>query len=84
MKIYIFSTNQFLAVQGVFLHLASPFLVCRLVLTLFYGRFNDFEKISLLGSKTAKLGTENMHFYYKSVFSSAGRVSSPIITIFGL
>ena len=73
-----------LAVQGAFLHQLSPFLVCRLVIRLFCGSFNDFEKISFFGSKTAKLGTENMHFQYKSVFSSAGHVSSPIITIFGL
>ena len=71
MKIYIFSTNQFLAVQGVFLHIAPPFLVCRLVITLFYGSFNDFDKNHILGSKTAKLGTKNLHFQYKSVFSSA-------------
>ena len=83
-KICIFITNQFLAVQGTFLHQLSPFLVCRLVLTLFCGSFNIFLKIPFLGSKTAKLGTENMHFQYKSVFSSAGHVSSPIIAIFGL
>ena len=71
MKIYIFSTNQFLAVQGVFLRQLLPFLVCRLVITLFYGSFNNFEKIMFLGSKTAKLGAKNLHFHYKSVFSSA-------------
>ena len=62
LKIYNFSTNQFFAVHGAFLHLAPPFLVGRLVITLFYGSFIDFEKISFLGSKTAKLGTENKHF----------------------
>ena len=51
-----------LAVQGEFLHQLSPFLVCRLGIRLFCGSFNDFEKISFFGSKTAKLGTENMHF----------------------
>ena len=52
----------FLAVQGAFLHQLSLFLVCGLVIRLFCGSFNDFEKISFFGSKTAKLGTENMHF----------------------
>ena len=72
-----------LAVHGAFLQL-SPFLVCRFVITLFIGSFKDFEKIPFLGSKTAKLGTENIHFQQKSVFRSAGCVSSPSITIFGL
>ena len=53
---------RFLAVRGTFLHQLSPFLVCRLVITLFYGSFNDFEEISFLGSKTVKVGTENIHF----------------------
>ena len=41
------------------------------VITLFYGSFNNFEKNIFFGSKTAKLGTKNLHFQYKSVFSSA-------------
>ena len=71
--------------QAAFLHPASPFLVGRLVITLFYESFNDFEKISFLGSKIEKLGTEySFLFKYKSVFGSVGRVSSPIIAIIGL
>ena len=54
------------AVQGAFLHLASPFFVCRS-----YGSFIDLKKIIFLGSKIVKLGTKNLHFQYKSVFSSA-------------
>ena len=37
-QIYIFSTNQFFAVQGALPHLASTFLVCKFVITLFYGQ----------------------------------------------
>ena len=52
---FIFSTNQFLAVQGPFLHQLSPFLVCRLVITLFCGRFNDFGKNLIFWVKNSKI-----------------------------
>ena len=71
LNICIFSTNQFLAVQGAFLRQSLPFLVCRLVITLFYGGFDNFAKIMFLGSITAKLSAHNKHFHNKSVFSSA-------------
>ena len=51
LKINIFSTNQFFAVQGAFLHLASPFLVCKFVITLFYGSFKDLKKSHFWGQK---------------------------------
>ena len=53
---------RFLAVQGAFLQQLSAFLICRLVITLFCGSFNDLKNISFLRSKPTKLGKENMLF----------------------
>ena len=53
---------SFFAVQAAFLHLTSPFLVCRLQIKSFWGSFNDFEKFPYFGSKTANFVTENIHF----------------------
>ena len=50
-NICIFSINQFLAVQGPFFHQYYNFCFFRLVIRLFCGSFNDFQKISFLGSK---------------------------------
>ena len=44
-----------LAVQGAFLHQLSPFLVCRLVIRLFCGSFNDFEKNLIFWVKNGKI-----------------------------
>ena len=45
----------FFRVQGAFLHQISPFLVCRLVIKLFCGSFNDFGVFRFLGPKTVAL-----------------------------
>ena len=60
-----------------FLHQYSLFLVSRLDVRLFYGSWK-------LGSKTAKLVTENILFVLSFMFISAGCISSPIIAIFCL
>ena len=74
----------FLAVQGLFLIQISPFLVCRLVIKLFCGRFNNFGEIPFLGPKTARCVPKICHFLKFHIFSIAGCVSSLNIAIFGL
>ena len=75
---------SFRAVQGAFLHQSLPFLVCRLVIKLFCGSFNDFGEIPFLGPKTARCVPKICHFLKFHIFLSAGSVSSPNIAIFGL
>ena len=75
---------SFRAVQGAFLHQSSPFLVCRLVIKLFCGSFNDFGEIPFLGPKTARCVPKICHFLKFHIFLSAGCVYSPNIAIFGL
>ena len=70
--------------QGVFIHQISPFLVCRLVIKLFCGSFNDFGEILLLGPKTRKCVPKICHFLNFHIFSNAGCISSQNIVIFGL
>ena len=53
---------SFRAVQGAFLLQISPFLVCRLIIKLFCGSFNDFEKKNIFGVKNAGICTKNGHF----------------------
>ena len=56
-NICIFSTNQFLAVQGACVHQILPFLVCRLVIT-------------FCGSKKTNFGVKNSKIRYpKCAFS---------------
>ena len=70
--------------QGLFLHQISPFLVCRLVIKLSCGSFNDFGEIPLLGPKTRKCVPKIYHFLNFHIFSNAGCISSQNIVIFGL
>ena len=67
-----------------FLQQISPFLVCRLVIKLFCGCFNDFGEIQFLGPKTQKCIPKICHFLNFHIFSSTGCVSSQNIIIFGL
>ena len=70
--------------QGVFFHQISPFLVCRLVIKLFCGSFNDFGEIPFFGAKNGAVRSKNMPFLKFHIFSIAGCVSSRNIPIFGL
>merc|ERR1712055_1189615 len=83
-KYAIFLNFTFFTLQGVFLHQISPFLVCRLVIKLFCGSFNDFGEIPFLGPKTARCVPKICHFLKFHIFLSAGCVYSPNVSIFGL
>ena len=77
---YAISWNfTFFSVQGVFIHQISPFLVCRLVIKLFCGSFNDFGEIPFLGPKTARCVPKICHFLKFHIFLSAWCVYSPNI-----
>ena len=83
-NIPFFFNFTFFALQDVFLHQILPFLVCRLVIKLFCGIFNNFGKIPLMGPKMQKRVPKICHFLNFHIFSNSGCISSQNIVIFGL
>ena len=76
----------FFRVQGAFLHQISPFLVCRLVIKLFCGSFNDFGEIPFLGLKRRAVYRKYAIFWDFTIFQVQGAFLyqiSPFL-VFGL